>query len=74
MRHQARRWMRILMNLKILITVIHFYETIFDFVETPTISVTVGLPTRGNNTSNYVERGFGILKDIFLRGRKHIII
>src|SRR3954447_786117 len=28
------------------------------------LSFRVGLPTRGNNTNNYVERSFGILKDI----------
>ena len=28
------------------------------------LSYRSGLPTRGNNTNNYVERSFGILKDI----------
>src|SRR4051812_12824415 len=28
------------------------------------LSFRVGLPTRGNNTNNYIERSFGILKDI----------
>jgi hypothetical protein len=28
------------------------------------LSYRIGLPTRGNNTNNYVERSFGILKDI----------
>ncbi len=28
------------------------------------LSFRVGLPIRGNNTNNYIERSFGILKDI----------
>ena len=39
------------------------------------LSFRFGLPTRGNNTNNYVERGFGILKDIiFARTQAYNII
>jgi hypothetical protein len=40
------------------------FESLWERRQCWALSYRVGLPTRGNNTNNYVERSFSILKDI----------
>ena len=50
------------------------FQLLWDWCQFWALSFHVRLPIRGNNTNNYIERSFGILKDIFSPGHKHSIL
>ncbi len=51
------------------------FELLWERCQSWALSFRVGLPMRGNNTNNYIERGFGIFKDIiFARTQAYNII
>ena len=40
------------------------FELLWERKQFWVLSFCIGLPMRGNNTNNYIERSFGIMKDI----------
>ena len=51
------------------------FESLWERRQCWALSFRIGLPTRGNNTNNYVERSFGILKDIiFARTQAYNVV